>query len=367
MSSLLKDIYSSSFFDRLSESLSRAVPGFQKHLFLEQVLTEDFQGMELKARMRHIAQVLHAWFPADYGEAVVLLERVIHQLRTDHFADDRLEFMFLPAYIETFGLDHFQQSIKAIEFTTQFVSCEYTVRPFLLNYKSEMLDQMTAWSLHNSHKVRRLASEGSRPRLPWAMAIPELKRDPAPVLPILENLKEDPSEWVRRSVANNLNDISKDHPALVLDIVSKWKNRSKATDAIIKHGCRTMLKQGHPSILKHYGLKSENIILQDFQVFTPRVHIGESLAFTFTVVNSQAVAQLIRIEYAVYYLKQNGQSAKKVFKISERTYAPYESAMVQRKQSFRRITTRKFYAGLHSLSIVLNGEEKAVAQFELLE
>ncbi|MGY0037975.1 DNA alkylation repair protein [Pedobacter sp. NJ-S-72] len=132
---------------------------------------------------------------------------------------------------------------------TQFISCEFAVRPFLAKYGGQMMIRMEKWSLHESHKVRRLASEGSRSRLPWAMAVPGLKKDPSPILPILENLKNDPSEWVRKSVANNLNDISKDHPEIVIAIANRWKGLSKETDAIIKHGCRSLLKQGHAKIL----------------------------------------------------------------------------------------------------------------------
>ena len=139
--------------------------------------------------------------------------------------------------------------MKAIEFITQFITCEFAVRPFLLKYGDKMMNQMRAWSLHKSHKVRRLASEGSRPRLPWAMAIPALKKNPMPVLTILENLKNDPSESVRRSVANNLNDISKDRPGMVLKIANAWKGQNKETDAIVRHGCRTLLKHGHPEVL----------------------------------------------------------------------------------------------------------------------
>ena len=148
-----------------------------------------------------------------------------------------------------------------------------------------MMLQMLEWSLHESYKVRRFASEGSRPALPWAMAVPFLKKSPALILPILENLKNDPSEWVRRSVANNLNDISKIQPEIVLEIAASWKGISSETDAIIKHGCRSLLKQGHADILLHYALESKHIELDHFLITTPTVQIGDSLAFSFFVKN----------------------------------------------------------------------------------
>ena len=218
--------------------------------------------------------------------------------------------------------------------------------------------QMEKWSLHESHKVRRLASEGSRSRLPWAMAVQGLKKDPSPTLPILENLKNDPSEWVRKSVANNLNDISKDHPEIVITIANRWRGLTKETDAIIKHGCRSLLKQGNAKILAHYGLESTHIELNNFEILTPEVTIGDSLEFTITVNNTAQRVQKIRLEYTVYYKRLNGSSSKKVFKISERDYQVTESAVINRKQSFKIITTRKFYPGNHQLSIILNGQEK---------
>jgi hypothetical protein len=186
------------------------------------------------------------------------------------------------------------------------------------------------------------------------------------VLPILENLKNDPSESVRRSVANNLNDISKDHPGIVLQIANAWKGQNKETDAIVRHGCRTLLKQGHPDVLTLYSLVSEHIHLSDFTLLTPTLKIGQSLEFSFSILNDNAAHQKVRVEYAVYYKRQNGQMSKKVFKISEREYAPDEQAKIVRKQRFVPITTRKFYAGTQQLSIIINGEEKQIVNFELM-
>jgi len=274
--------------------------------------------------------------------------------------------MFLPDYIELYGLNHYRASVNAIELVTQFVSCEYAVRPFILKYKDKMMKQMLKWSKHKSHHVRRLASEGSRPRLPWAIGIPELKKKPGLILPLLENLKNDSSEYVRRSVANNLNDIAKDHPDIVIVLANKWRDISKETNAIIKHGSRTLLKQGNRKILKHFGLSNDNKFeITDLKIITPKVKIGKELIFTFRVRNGSSKEQLFRLEYAIYYLRQNGQNSKKVFKISERKFEPNESAVITKKQSFRIITTRKFYEGQQKLSVILNGNEKANAKFIL--
>ncbi|QMU30900.1 DNA alkylation repair protein [Adhaeribacter radiodurans] len=366
MSTLLKDIYSPNFYNRLAASLEKVLPSFDKQKFISLVLTENFELKELKERMRHTTQALHAFMPANFAEAAELLPTTITQLKADGFGEGRLEFLFLPDYIETYGLNHYENSIKLLEHVTQYITCEFAIRPFLRHYYEPTLAQMLVWSGHEKYQVRRLASEGSRPRLPWAMAVPALKKDPTPIFPILENLKADPSEIVRRSVANNLNDIAKDHPNLVVQTATQWKGASKETDALIKHGCRTLLKQGHPEILTHYGLSAKNVILSGFEVNTPVVPIGGNLEFVFKVKNEQSANQIIRVEYAVYYLKQNNTYAKKVFKISERLFLPLEEVTITRQQSFKRITTRTFYPGGHRLGLILNGEEKAVKSFDLV-
>lgn len=364
---LIKDIYSESFYNRFADTLLEVIPSFNKQEFMKVIFSDHFEEKEWKDRMKHTTRIFHQFLPANFSEAFQLIEKVIVKLRKDNFGEDGLVFIFFPDYIETYGLDDYEHAIKALEFVTQFVSCEFAVRPFILKYGDRMIQQMIIWSTHENYKVRRFASEGSRPRLPWAMAIPALKKDPSSILPLLENLKNDPSEWVRRSVANNINDIAKDHPEVVIRLADQWRGISKETDAIIKHGCRTLLKSGHADILKHYGLESGNIGLTNFEILTPVVKIGDPLEFSFSVVNQNAESHTIRLEYGVYYQKANGQLNRKVFKISEKVYQPGIVIRIQRKQSFKLITTKKFYIGHHQLSIIINGEEKEVKTFQLAE
>ncbi len=363
---LIKDVYSADFYELLAETLTLTLPSFNKQQFMKQMLTKEFYEMEFKQRMKHTTNVFHQFLPNEFSKAVKLIEKIITLLRKDELNEGRLAFIFFPDYIETYGLNDYKNSVKAIEFVTQFITCEFAVRPFMLKYSDQMMNQMIEWSLHKNHKVRRLASEGSRSRLPWGMALPAFKKNPEPLLPLLENLKNDPSEWVRKSVANNLNDIAKDNPEVVLAIAAKWKGISKETDAIIKHGSRTLLKQGHAKILKHYGLNTTGIVVSGFKIKTPKVKIGDPVEFHFTVQNTTSKDKIIRLEYAVYYNKANGQLSKKVFKISERVFKARETTSIVRKQSFKLITTRKFYAGKHKLSLIVNGEEKEAKVFELL-
>jgi 3-methyladenine DNA glycosylase AlkC len=366
MSTLLKDIYSKDFYNTFSQILEEVLPAFNKKEFLKSIFDKNWKDKALKERMKHTTFVLHSIFPGDFKKATKTIEQIIQRLRHHKITESSLEFMFLPDYIETYGIDHFDAAVKAIETVTQFTSCEFAVRPFILKYGDKMIGQMHQWSTHQSQHVRRLASEGSRPRLPWAMALPALKNNPKPILPILENLKNDPSEYVRRSVANNLNDIAKDNPDIVINIAKEWKGHSKETDAIIKHGCRTLLKQGHSDILHYFDLSDHpDLKVTNFKVLTPSIKIGESLAFSFLLHNASKQIQTTRIEYGIHYLRNNGQLSKKVFKISERQLQPDEKLEINRKQSFRIITTRQFYTGQQKISIIINGRERDSAPFEL--
>lgn len=368
MSSLLKDIYSVRFYDKFSHILEEVLPNFDRQKFTSAIFTDNWERKELKQRMRHTSLVLHKFLPDDFTKTSKYFEILISRIQQHPFTQSSLEFMFFPDYIEIYGIDDFDTSIKSIEVVTQFTSCEFAVRPFIIKYGERMLQQMYQWSLHENHHVRRLASEGSRPRLPWAIALPELKRNPKPILPLLENLKSDDSEYVRRSVANNLNDIAKDNPDIVIQIAKRWKGKGKETDAIIKHGCRTLLKQGNSDILKFFGLADNpKIELINFRIKTKKVCTGENLSFSFSLLNNDKKAQFLRLEYAIYYLRKNGQLSKKVFKISERQINPGEVIEIHRKQSFRIITTRQFYIGEHKLAIIVNGQERKVGKFELTE
>lgn len=367
MSTLFKDIYSEAFYETFSDTLENVLPSFDRGKFKGLIFISEFDDFELKQRMLHTAETLHHFLPEDFSLASDLIVQIIQNLRGNGISEHNIEYMFFPEYISMYGIDHYDDSVKAMEYITQFTSCEFAVRPFILKYEEQMIQQMLAWSKHEHHMVRRLASEGSRPRLPWGMGIPSLKKDPTPILPILYQLKEDPTEIVRRSVANNLNDIAKDHPDVVVSIAKTWKGGSKETDALVKHACRTLLKQAHPEIMKLYGLDSSKLETSSFTVITPRVKIGDHLEFSFNLRNTDNKSRLLRLEYGIHYLKKNGELSRKVFKISEREIEQGESLGISRKQSFKPITTRVFYPGRHRVSIIVNGTEMDIADFELYD
>lgn len=362
----LKNIYNAAFFGQLCSGIEASIPSFDKKAFLKQIYADNWEQKELKQRMRHIAVTLHSWLPGKFTSQLKLLLSIIRSIRRSSGSINSLAYMLFPDFIELYGIDYPDQSLKAMEEITGFASCEFAVRPFILRYPDQVAAQMLQWTDHPDHHVRRFASEGIRPRLPWAIAIPALKKDPSPIIPILEKLKNDSSEYVRKSVANNLNDIAKDNPQVVIGLARKWKGISKETDWVIKHGCRTLLKKADASIYTIFDLRQEtNASISKLKLDKTKLRIGDDLNFSFDLINSADTATKLRVEFAVYYIKSNGNQSRKLFKISENNYEAKSTYAFRKKLSFKDLTTRIHYAGKHRLAIVVNGREMGGKDFLL--
>lgn len=366
MAEPLKNLYNTDFFSAFTSSVSEVVEDFNKELFIDQVYATNWEDLELKERMRRISETLKIHLSKDFEESLNQIIKIIKVIMGQKRDDYGFEYMFLPDFIEVYGQEDHLASIKSFKSVTQFVSCEFAVRPFIISHPQLMNKQMMKWAVHKNHMVRRLASEGFRPRLPWAMALSDLKKDPSPLFPMLELLKNDESETVRRSVANNLNDISKDHPHIVVDLASKWLGENKEVDWLVKHACRTLLKKGNPEVMTLFGFGSvENITIKHLEIVNPEISVGEYLKFEFILQNKSSLNVLIRLEYAIYFKKSNGSFSKKVFSISEKSYNSKSSTKIQRKQPFKIISTRKLYPGKHQLALIINGHEQEKSDFYL--
>lgn len=359
----LKDqLYSRDFFERLTEDFLEFHPYFPAENFLESVFDKNWPNLELKERMRHSTLALHQVYPLPYPEAIELFKQVIGAKAGDGFAK-----MIFPDYVEVFGLDNLEISLDALKHFTPHASGEFAIRPFILKYGQPVIDRMLEWAEDDNYHVRRLASEGCRPRLPWAMALPAFKKDPRPIIPILEKLKADPEDFVRRSVANNLNDISKDNPKLALELAMNWKGQSEETDWIVKHGCRTLLKQGVTEALILFGFEDPALVnIRDLAIDNATISIGHETNFSFIVDNNDQHPALLRLEYSIDYVKKTGKMSRKIFQITEKTFSPGRTPM-QRKLSFQNLSTRIHYPGEHLLRIITNGQEKAQLTFELTD
>ncbi len=352
----LKNRLNEAYVSGLAKTLKGAWADFPQHDFRQSVLDEDWEARELKQRMRHITQCLKIHLPEDYREALVILLKAAPRF-------SGFEAMFFPEFVELYGRDDWEVSLPALADLTRYSSSEFAVRPFIKQDPKRMMAEMLRWAGDENYHVRRLASEGCRPRLPWAMALPAFKKNPSPILPILEKLKNDEEEYVRRSVANNLNDISKDHPERVLQIATDWLKEDPSCRRLVKHACRTLLKAGDAQALALFGFGLPAGVSAGDLVIEPNlIAIGEKLSFRFKVKISKACR--LRLEYGVSYLKSNGTHSRKIFKISEKDWQPGEKVVV-RGHAFKDLTTRKHYPGKHFLDIVINGKTLEQAEFQL--
>lgn len=360
---LLKD-----FIDRDSVTVVvRAVTDTTQDIDPDEILAEIFddgwEGRALKARIRHIAVTIRARLPADYPTALAIMCRAGLEVEAGSFAAWSFN-----DFVEEFGVDHPDLSLPALEQFTKLASAEFAVRPFIRRYPERMAAQMLNWADDGDPLVRRLASEGYRPRLPWGMGVPELKRDPAPILPVLEKLRLDPSEDVRRSVANNLNDISKDHPDLVVRILNDWSDGSSDTRALTRHALRTLLKRGHGGALGLLGFSTQPMLgVGQISIEPASVAIGGSVHLEFSVKSLARTPQWLMIDYAVEYQNASRTGSRKVFKGKVVELAGGASVSVRRKISLKPMTTRRIFPGGHVVEVQVNGSVLGAARFEVVE
>ena len=360
MADNLKDNYNLQYIESLAKALKKNYKPLKTKDFCAAVFNEDWQDYELKDRMRHITLTMGQFLPEDYEKAVAILLKSAGPF-------GGFEGMFFPDFIEVFGMEkqYRKLSLDALRTLTQYSSSEFAIRPFLIEDLESTMHYMQKNASSKNEHIRRFASEGCRPRLPWAMALPELKKDPQLILPILESLKNDDSLYVRKSVANNLNDISKDHPALALRLGKKWVGKKENQNWIVKHGLRTLLKQGESKALNLFGYGNpKDIKLKKLKLHQTQVGIGKTLEFEFQY---QALKDMkVRVEYALYFLRKNGEHSKKVFKVSEKEIKK-GIQKVLKAHSFKIISTRVYYPGIQKLAIIINGEEYKLKEFNLYE
>jgi 3-methyladenine DNA glycosylase AlkC len=349
----LKDIFfTEKSITRLADSISKVYPPFARDKFVGDVHSAGWYEMALKEKMHHVSLCLHSSLPVDYPAVLEILKPVAPKVKG-------FEALVFPDYVATYGLSDPHRSLSALEYFTRFGSAEFAVRPFIAADTPMAMDYMYRWAKDEDENVRRLASEGSRPRLPWGLRLQVFIDDPSPVLPILEGLHNDPVEMVRRSVANNLNDISKDHPDIAIRLCKNWYGESREVDRLIKHALRGLLKKGDAQVFRLFGFADPDTIeVLDLQLQDQHIQIGEStnLWFEFHVGGQQE--SLIRFDYAVNYQKSGGKTSSKVFNAGENSYSPGNHKL-KRKLSFADMSTRKHYPGEHKISLIVNGIRKA--------
>lgn len=356
---LLKDRYFQEPFIRtLCKNISDLTTHFDSDFFMGKLLAKSFTSLELKDKLRGCALVIGESFTLDYLESVEVLKKIAPNF-------DDFDSMVFPEFVDVYGQDYFEESLDALAFLTQYGSSEFAIRSFARRDTERVLDYMHGLASHRHEYVRRFASEGCRPKLPWAMSVKSLndEKNLHKIMAILEILKEDESLFVRKSVANNLNDISKLDSALVLSTAQKWIGQNDHTDWILKHGLRTLLKKGNKEALALWGLdNATGVDVISLHLENDTLHIGDTsyLVVSFTV----AMDKKLRGAFNVHYLKKNASHSIKTFAFFEKEFKP-GTYTIKKKISFREMSTRKHYAGQHMIDMVVNGEDKMSLAFDL--
>jgi 3-methyladenine DNA glycosylase AlkC len=354
--------------------LHRAWRGFDRKAFEQQAL-DGLETLELKARAMQLTTALEATLPRDFAHAADVLEAAL----APALADDELSTLnardaglagwaLWPAteYVARHGQAQPKRALAALHAMTQRFTAEWAIRPYLLNHPRLSFATLARWAGDPSAHVRRLVSEGSRPRLPWGMQLKPLIADPSPTLPLLEALQDDASAYVRRSVANHLNDIAKDHPALIADWLARHlPHAGPERRALLRHASRSLIKGGDPQVLSHWGTGAALRGRASLGVAPRRVMLGEAVTLTVTLRSNARRSQPLLIDYAVHHVKADGRSAPKVFKGWGLELAAGEERVLVKRHAMKPITTRRYYPGQHRVELLVNGRVVAEATFEL--
>ena len=353
----------------IASMIANVYPAFDSAGFVREVL-DGYDTLALMARGKKIARALRQFLPHDYAQALTIL---LASAQQPHGRDPTLTlgaFLYLPhtLFVAEFGLEHFELSMQAQHALTQRFTAEFSIRPFLEHHPEETLRQLYVWATDPNALVRRLVSEGTRPRLPWAPRLRQFQADPTPVLALLDVLKDDPELVVRRSVANNLNDIGKDHPDLLAKTARDWlKDASPERAWIVGHALRSAVKRGDSGALSVLGFGAAAQVSVGNAHITPgQATTGGAVQIGFEVTNSQNQPQRVLVDLAVHYVKANGQARAKVFKLSTLELAPGQTAALSKKLSLAELTTRKHYPGRHRVDVLLNGQAQPLGAFELV-
>lgn len=373
MAESFKDFIGAETVRRSAAHLARTDGSFDADRFCRDVLPQ-LGALELKARAMCVATALEQHLSSDFSAAADHLERALAPIAADKdtAADAEtggLQGWFLWAageYVARRGMVHPARALECLRAMTQRFTAEFAIRPFVVNHPTLVFETLAQWTTDPSDHVRRLVSEGTRPRLPWGMQLPALIADPSPSLPLLLALLDDPSEYVRRSVANHLNDIARDHPELVADWVERHlPEASPARRKLLRHASRTLIKNAHPRVMQAWGAGTPFNGTVDFSIAPGTIRLGERVSLEVTLRSHGATDQSLEIDYVVHHVKADGRTTPKVFKGWKTTVRSGATVTLSRRHAVKAITTRRYYAGVHRVTIQVNGTTVADAAFEL--
>lgn len=357
MAQALKLFFNREVISSIAKRLATHVPDFPVKEFTGKCL-HGLDKLELTARGWHIAHVMHEFLPQPFARAAQALTANLDEPLPTSGVNGMSSFFYLPHvfYVAKYGLDDLEASLQAQYLLTQRFTAEVTIRGFIMKYPEETYARLEQWATDPNVHVRRLVSEGTRPRLPWAPRLKPYQQDPSPVLALLEKLKDDPERYVQRSVANNLNDIAKDHPQLVVEVCKRWaENATPGRQWIVQHAMRSLVKQGSPQALELLGVGSTPEVDIAPKQLPKAVTIGDKLTFDFELRSTAKKPQTLQVDYRVHFVKANGTTQAKVFKLRRVILEPKQTLTFRTSVSFAELTTRKPYPGAHSIELFVNG------------
>ncbi len=367
---LFREAFSRGVVDAIAARLSAAWPEFAASRFTELVFP-DYDELSYGARARRIVDGLAATLPHVFPDAVDIL---IRALGPEPDPESQIEgfdgFYVMPftMYVARFGMEHLPESLNALYEMTKRFTAEGDIRPFIQRYPNETLAFLRRLREDPSPYARRLVSEGTRPRLPLSGRLPEFQADPRPVLDLIQPLVADPSEMVRRSVANNVNDISKDNPELAVDALARWREAfpGEQTERLIRHALRTLIKKNDPLALAMLGFETKGIDVTRWSVSDRDIHLGDTLSFSVDIVSTSAEQQRLAINYVVHFVKSRGQTRPKVFRLPDKTVEAGTTLTLRRSHVFRNYRNQSFYTGAHRIELTINGDVVAGSDFNLV-
>ena len=365
MAEAFKNLIGAHTVHEAAQHLQRAWPGFDAARF-EALALDGLEALEFKARAMHLCAALEATLPDDFERAAAIVEAALappgegDDLSTLRSGAQGLAGWVvwpLGEFVVRRGADTPQRALQTLHALTQRHTAEWAIRPFIERHPELAFATLARWCKDPSAHVRRLVSEGSRPRLPWGAQLKTLIADPSPTLPLLRALQDDPSEYVRRSVANHLNDIAKDHPQVVVQWLQEFlPGAPPERQRLLKHASRTLIKQGHAPVLQAWGLGRPLRGTARLQLTPKRLHVGEVLTLALTLQSSAARAQPLQIDYAVHHVKASGATSAKVFKGWSLILAPQQTLHLNKAHSMRAVTTRRYHPGRHEVDLRINGQ-----------
>ncbi|HYN06953.1 MAG TPA: DNA alkylation repair protein [Vicinamibacterales bacterium] len=372
MADTLKTFFNPALVRRLAADLARAHPVFPVGPFVKQACA-GLAALELLDRGRHIARTLRVHLPQDYPEAIDVLLR---SLGPEHATDELVgagmaPFFYLPhvLFVADHGLAHFDLSMRAQYELTKRFSAESSIRPYIAADPERVLEVLRGWTRDGNAHVRRLVSEGIRLRLPWAPRVAWLDANPDRVVALLELLKDDESTMVRRSVANNLNDLGKVRPDLLIRTAAAWlENASQERRSLVEHALRSAVKRGDGDALRLLGYGQAPSVSLERVTFLPRrVRIGQRVCMSFTLRSRGRAPQDLLVDAAVQFVKARGTTAAKVFKVARVVLAPRARIDLRLNISLAVHTTRVPQPGKHLVDVIVNGKRMHAGMFQVVE